>query len=81
MVVHFVVKICECVEYKVEYDYAGNVMMCLPCFENQDGETQIYNYFKNKYNEELTLEQIQQIIKTNLVIAVGKKEKPQNEAV
>ena len=51
--------ICECVEYKVEYDYAGNVMMCLPCFEKQDGETQLYKYFKEKYNEPLTLVDIQ----------------------
>ena len=56
-------KLCDCVEYKVEYDYAGTVMMCLSCFELNDQETQLYLYFRDKYKEQLTLEQIQKIIK------------------
>ena len=40
--------------------------MCLPCFEKQDGETQLYKYFKEKYNEPLTLVDIQKIIKANI---------------
>ena len=40
-------------------------MMCLPCFEKQDGETQLYFYFRDKYNETMTLSEIQTIIKNN----------------
>ena len=58
-------KLCDCVEYKVEYDYAGTVMMCKKCFEEQDGETQLYLYFKQKYDEQLSLSEIQIIIKNN----------------
>ena len=37
-----------------------------PPSEKQDGETQLYKYFKEKYNEPLTLVYIQKIIKSNI---------------
>ena len=63
--VHCHKKLCDCVEYRVEYDYGGDLTFCLSCFEEQDGEIQLYNYFKNKYNEQLSLSAIQKIIKAN----------------
>ena len=58
-------KLCDCVEWEVDYDYAGHMILCRPCFELQDPEIQLYFYFRDKYKEQLTLEQIQQIIKNN----------------
>ena len=58
-------KLCDCVEYKIEYEYGGDVYFCLDCFEKQDPETQLYKYFREKYNEQLTLVEIQTIIKNN----------------
>ena len=63
--VHCHKTLCDCVEWKIEYDYAGDMIFCIPCFELQDGETQLYKYFKDKYNEQLTLDDIQKIIKNN----------------
>ena len=34
--------LCDCVEFEIEYDYAGDMIFCRPCFELQDGETQLY---------------------------------------
>ena len=56
-------KLCDCVEYKIEYEYGGDLILCLSCFEKQNPEVQLYNYFKEKYNEQLTLVEIQKIIK------------------
>ena len=56
--------LCSCIDYKIEYDYDGDVVFCIPCFEMQDGETQI-DFFKNKYDEKMTLSEIQTIIKNN----------------
>ena len=41
------------------------MIFCRPCFEDQDDETQLYEYFKNKYNEKMTLSEIHKIIKNN----------------
>ena len=57
-------KLCDCVEYRVEYEYGGDLIYCIDCFEMHDPETQLYNYFKEKYNERLTLVEIQKIIKS-----------------
>ena len=56
-------KLCNCIYYKVEYEYGGDLILCLSCFEKQNPEVQLYNYFKEKYNEQLTLVEIQKIIK------------------
>ena len=58
-------KLCDCVEYRVEYDYGGDLIFCIDCFNEQDPEVQLYLYFKNKYDEKMTLSEIQTIIKTN----------------
>ena len=58
-------RLCDCVKSEIEYDYAGHMIFCIQCFEMQDGETQLYKYFKEKYNETLTLVEIQTIIKNN----------------
>ena len=58
-------KLCDCVEYRVEYDYGGDLIFCKSCFELQDGESQLYFYFRDKYKEQLTLSEIQTIIKNN----------------
>ena len=47
-------KMCNCIDYEVEYDYGIDQILCLDCFEKQDSETQLYRYFRNKYNEPLT---------------------------
>ena len=38
-------KLCDCVEFEIEYDYAGDMILCKSCFEEQDGETQLYFYY------------------------------------
>ena len=62
--VHCHKKLCDCVKYCTEYDYGGDLTYCIDCFEKQDPETQLYFYFRDKYNEPLTLVEIQTIIKT-----------------
>ena len=56
--------LCECVEYQVEYENAGDMIFCIECFEKQDPDTQLYKYFREKYNEQLSLSEIQKIIKS-----------------
>ena len=63
--VHCHKTLCGCVEWKIEYDYGGDLTYCLSCFNEQDPETQLYKYFKEKYNEQLSLSEIQKIIKNN----------------
>ena len=58
-------KLCDCVEWKIEYENCGDLTYCLSCFELNDPETQLYLYFKQKYDEKLTLDEIQTIIKNN----------------
>ena len=56
--------LCDCIECKVEYDYGGDLYFCIKCFEGQDPQTNLYKYFRDKYNETLTLQEIQNIIKS-----------------
>ena len=56
-------KLCDCIEYKIEYDYGGDLYFCIECFKKQDPEINLYEYFKKKYDEQLTLDEIQKIIK------------------
>ena len=57
-------RLCNYINYKVEYDY-GDEYLCIECFEKQDPLTNLYKYFKKKYNETMTLEQIQKIMYNN----------------
>ena len=40
------------------------MIFCIECFEKQDPDTQLYKYFREKYNEQLSLSEIQKIIKS-----------------
>ena len=58
-------KLCGCIEYHIEYENTYDMYFCKSCFEEQDGETQLYKWFKEKYEEPLSLIEIQTIIKNN----------------
>ena len=54
-----VVICCDCIVYKIEYDYGGDLSCCIQCFEKKDPLTNLYRYFKEKYNETMTLQDIE----------------------
>ena len=60
--IHFHKQLCDCTQYKVEYDWGGDLMFCIQCFEKKDPLTNLYKYFKNKYNETMSLEEIEKIM-------------------
>ena len=57
--------LCNCTNNEIKYEYGAETHYCKSCFEKQDELINLYNYFKNKYNEQLTLIEIQKIIKAN----------------
>ena len=58
--------LCNCTDNALKYDYGVEIHFCKNCFEKEDELTNLYKYFKNKYNEPLTLNEIQKIIKSNI---------------
>ena len=45
--------LCNCVEYRVEYEYGAKILYCYECYIKEDELTNLYKYFSLKYNETL----------------------------
>ena len=63
--IHCHKKLCDCIGYKmwkIEYDWGGDLIFCIQCFEKKDPLTNLYKYFKNKYNETLSLQEIEKVM-------------------
>ena len=59
--------LCNCISDRViEYDYGGDLHFCKPCFLEQDHMYNMYLYFKNKYNETMSYDEIELIVKKNI---------------
>ena len=50
-------------------DYGAEIHFCNECYEKEDELTILCKYFKEKYNEPLTLVEIQKIIKSKPICA------------
>ena len=61
--------LCNCTNNEIKYDYDANIHFCNECYENEDELTILYKIFKEKYNEPLTLVEIQTIIKRKTICA------------
>ena len=61
--------LCNCTNNAIKYDYDANIHFCNECYENEDELTILYKIFKEKYNEPLTLVEIQTIIKRKTICA------------
>ena len=55
--------LCNCTNNAIKYEYGVEIHFCNECYEKEDELSLLYNYFKEKYNENLTLIEIQKIIK------------------
>ena len=61
--------LCNCTNNAIKYDYGAEIQFCNECYEKEDELTILYKYFKEKYNEPLTLVEIQKIIKRKNICA------------
>ena len=59
--------LCICINNAIKNDYGAEIHFCNECYEKEDELTNLYNCFKEKYNERLTLVEIQKIIRAKQI--------------
>ena len=60
--------LCNCEKYTTEYEWGGDVVYCTSCYKKHNLPIEdLYEYFKNKYDEKLSFEEVREILNKNYI--------------